>query len=210
MHGRVNLKWLHRAYGWQSRLIIPSRSGTSESCAPRCGPTTQGDTTTLFAIAFPWPRKPRPLLAGWLLVPSFAWSSRRRFTGSLLGRVAPATDHDRAGAPLWQVPRQRGRTPEARRRPLRHAGLVPWRPRQMRMPYCDSCRQEGEDHNWRVPPCFVCAGRLGCTNCRRNRELRRLRGACLISQNLPVYLFEVCTLALPAQTVQSPYWPAPV
>jgi hypothetical protein len=108
------------------------------------------------------------------------------------------------------VPRQRGRTPEARRRPLRHAGLVSWRPRHMSMPYCDSCRHEGEDHNCRVPPCFVYAGRLGCTNGRRNRELRRLRGACLISQSLPVYLFEVCTLALPAQTVQSPYWPAPV
>jgi len=52
-----------------------------------------------------------------------------------------------------------------------------------RMPYCDSCRHKGEDHNWRVPPCHECEGHMpGCLNCRRNRELRRLRGACLISQ----------------------------
>jgi hypothetical protein len=53
----------------------------------------------------------------------------------------------------------------------------------MRMPYCDSCRHKGEDHNWRVPPCFECGSRSSnCRNCRRSRELRRLRGACLISQ----------------------------
>jgi hypothetical protein len=27
---------------------------------------------------------------------------------------------------------------------------------RQRMPYCDSCRHRGEDHNWRVPPCFEC------------------------------------------------------
>jgi len=53
-------------------------------------------------------------------------------------------------------------------------------PRQ-RMPYCDSCLHRGEDHNWRVPPCHECEGQTpGCLNCRRKRELRRLRGACLI------------------------------
>ena len=48
------------------------------------------------------------------------------------------------------------------------------------MPICRSCLHRGEDHNWTVPECFRCARRdPDCTNCRRNRELDRVRGACL-------------------------------
>ena len=55
----------------------------------------------------------------------------------------------------------------------------------MSMPYCDSCRHKGEDHNWRVPPCSACDGGRGdCPTCRRKRELRRLRGACLIARSI--------------------------
>ena len=48
------------------------------------------------------------------------------------------------------------------------------------MPNCRHCLHQGRDHNWRVPDCSVCARRdPDCVNCWRNRELRRLRGACL-------------------------------
>ena len=69
---------------------------------------------------------------------------------------------------------------------------------RQRMPYCESCRHKGEDHNWRVPPCFECGSRRGdCANCRRQRESRRLRGACLI--------FEcICSKYVPLQYQRRP------
>ena len=48
------------------------------------------------------------------------------------------------------------------------------------MPPCQKCLHRGEDHNWTVPECSLCGRRdPGCRNCARNRELRRVRGACL-------------------------------
>ena len=49
------------------------------------------------------------------------------------------------------------------------------------MPTCQSCLHRSEDHNWRVPACSLCGGRDAgaCPQCARNRELRRVRGACL-------------------------------
>ena len=51
------------------------------------------------------------------------------------------------------------------------------------MPICRKCLHRGEDHNWRVPVCSLCGGRDAgaCAQCERNRELRRVRGACLVS-----------------------------
>jgi len=73
------------------------------------------------------------------------------------------------------------------------------------MPSCLSCRHRGADHNWSVPDCSVCGRRdPNCRQCRRNHELRRLRGACVVSNGkYPC----ICTRYLPSSKSVHPLNP---
>ena len=53
------------------------------------------------------------------------------------------------------------------------------------MPNCRNCLHTGGEHNWKVPECSLCGRRdPDCAHCRRNRELRRVRGMCLYSDGV--------------------------
>jgi hypothetical protein len=50
------------------------------------------------------------------------------------------------------------------------------------MPACASCSHSGRDHNWRVPACTEPHPKdVPCPNCLRQKQLRRVRGSCLVA-----------------------------
>ena len=72
------------------------------------------------------------------------------------------------------------------------------------MPNCRHCLHKGGDHNWKVPECSLCGRRdPDCAHCRRNRELHRIRGACLYVGRFPC----ICTKYAPLAEGRRPFNP---